>query len=167
MTVDAPRFRQVLSRFATGVTIVATRNGRVIAGMTVNAFCSVSLDPPMVLICVDRKTNTCDLIDASGIYSVSILSEDQIALSRCFATTNPAKYERFCDAEYFTTVTGAPILQDCIAYLDCQVEARYPGGDHIIFLGRVVDLGLGQNGRAGDSPLLYFRGRYERLAGVD
>jgi flavin reductase (DIM6/NTAB) family NADH-FMN oxidoreductase RutF len=167
MTVDAPRFRQVLSRFATGVTVVATRNGSVISGITVSAFCSVSLDPPLVLICIDRKNNTCDLIDASGIYTVSVLAEDQEYLSRCFATTRPEKYDTFCGAEYFTRATGAPILQDCIAYLDCQVEARYPGGDHVIFLGRVLDLGLSEQERSEASPLLYFRGRYERLGQND
>jgi flavin reductase (DIM6/NTAB) family NADH-FMN oxidoreductase RutF len=163
MTVDASRFRQVLGRFATGVTIVTTRNGNTISGLTVSAFCSVSLEPPLVLVCIERRNNTCDLIDVSGIYAVSILAEDQQYLSRCFATTKSEKYDAFCGAEYFTRITGAPILQGCIAYLDCQVEARYPGGDHTIFLGRVLDLGLGENGRAEASPLLYFRGRYERL----
>ena len=141
MTIEKDFFRQVMGHFATGVTVVTTNNKGTISGLTVNAFCSVSLDPPLVLVCVDLNSNTLPLIRESKNFAVNMLSNKQEYLSRCFATPSIERYENFCHAEYATAVTGAPILEGTLAFVDTRVVAEYPGGDHIIFLGQVEAIG--------------------------
>lgn len=141
MAIEKDFFRHVLGRFATGVTVVTTNNKGTISGLTVNAFCSVSLDPPLVLVCVDLSSHTLPLIHESKNFAVNILTNEQEYLSRCFATPSIERYENFCYAEYATAVTGAPILDGVLAFIDARVVAEYPGGDHIIFLGQVEAIG--------------------------
>ena len=141
MAIEKDFFRRVLGHFATGVTVVTTNHNGTISGLTVNAFCSVSLDPPLVLVCVDLSSNTLPLIRESKNFAVNILSNEQEYLSRCFATPSIERYENFCHAEYATAVTGAPILKGTLAFVDARVVAEYPGGDHIIFLGQVEAIG--------------------------
>ncbi len=141
MAIEKDFFRQVMGHFATGVTVVTTNNKGTISGLTVNAFCSVSLDPPLVLVCVDLNSNTLPLIRESKNFAVNMLSNKQEYLSRCFATPSMERYENFCHAEYATAVTGAPILEGTLAFVDTRVVAEYPGGDHIIFLGQVEAIG--------------------------
>ncbi len=141
MAIEKDFFRQVMGHFATGVTVVTTNNKGTISGLTVNAFCSVSLDPPLVLVCVDLNSNTLPLIRESKNFAVNMLSNKQEYLSRCFATPSIERYENFCHAEYATAVTGAPILEGTLAFVDTRVVAEYPGGDHIIFLGQVEAIG--------------------------
>ena len=141
MAIEKDFFRQVLGQFATGVTVVTTNNKGTISGLTVNAFCSVSLDPPLVLVCVDLTSNTLPLIREGKNFAVNILTNEQEYLSRCFATPSIERYENFCHAEYASAATGAPILTGALAFIDARVVAEYPGGDHIIFLGQVEALG--------------------------
>jgi len=161
VTIDSLLFRRVLGHFATGVTILTTRapDGS-IHGMTANAITSVSLDPPLVLACVDRRGRTHGYIAESRIFALSMLGEDQHPLSERFARRSPADGELWAEVPYRTAVTGAPILAEAIAYVDCRLFATYPGGDHSIFVGEVLDLGV----LTGRPPLIFFRGRYERLA---
>jgi flavin reductase (DIM6/NTAB) family NADH-FMN oxidoreductase RutF len=156
--VDPVAFRKVMGHFGSGVTVVTTCMGDRRAGITVNAFCSVSLDPPLVLVCIERDSRAHSLLLESQIFAVNILSSAQADISRCFASSSNAKFERFCDVETHEVATGAPVFDECVAFVDCSVEAVYPGGDHTIFVGRVQALGSGSA-----APLLYYRARYGQL----
>jgi flavin reductase (DIM6/NTAB) family NADH-FMN oxidoreductase RutF len=185
MTIEKDFFRQVMGHFATGVTVVTTSNQGVVSGLTVNAFCSVSLNPPLVLVCVDIHSSALAQIRESGIFAVNMLTEQQEELSRCFATQSDERFERFCHTSYHTVATGAPVLADVLAFIDARVVAEYPGGDHSIFLGQVEALGVGgkvlfadasepehaeESGHNGqtpvknEAPLTYYLGHYRRLA---
>jgi len=144
----------VLGRWATGVTIVTTRDGDRVHGMTVSAFTEVSLEPPLVLICADRSSNTRPLIDAAGVFAVNILARDQEALSNRFASKKEES-RRFEGLECDVGTTGAPLLPGAVANLDCRVVAVHEHGDHVVYLGEVEAL------RCFDrEPLLYFGGGY-------
>lgn len=155
--VTADEFRSALGRFVTGVTVVTveTPEGGV-HGMTANAFCSVSLHPPLVLICVDHLAETYLHLQERGRFGVSVLRESQEALSEFFADP-----ERNPDAAYRLGIryrkmhSGIPVLEDTLANLDCSVISAYSAGDHTIFVGEVLEVSVGEG-----SPLLYFRGRY-------
>ncbi len=156
--LDQQQFRQLMGRFATGVTVVtlAGENGTPY-GLTVNAFTSVSLDPMLVLICIDKKVGGYALFKPGRSFAVNILAEDQKEISNRFASKDT---DRFARLKYRTGTTGAPILDGVLAYLECQITRAYDGGDHTIFLGEV------KAGHISDrrSPLLFFGGRYCRLA---
>ncbi|HZR43397.1 MAG TPA: flavin reductase family protein, partial [Ktedonobacteraceae bacterium] len=141
MTIEKDFFRHVMGHFATGVTVVTTNSQGILGGLTVNAFCSVSLNPPLVLICVDDASNTLPLLRESKVFVVNILTNRQEHLSRCFATHSQDRFEHFCHASYHTAATGAPIIDDVLAFIDARIVAEYPGGDHVIFLGQVEALG--------------------------
>ena len=149
-------FRRVMGQFATGVTVVTTRLGDQVHGLTANAVCSVSLEPLLVLVCVDHSADTHPLLEKSGVFAVNILSEKQEDLSRLFAGPTEEKAGHLEAMGYRTAVTGAPIIEGCLAYLDCRVVAAYPGGDHTIFVGQVEEAEITDDG----PPLLFFRGRY-------
>lgn len=157
--IDPDLFRQVLSQFATGITIVTTRAGEEIHGLTANSFCSVSLTPPLVLVCVDKSAQSHDLIAAGRNFAVNILKASQEELARRFATNNLAADERFVGVQFRTEITGAPILLKSLGWLDCRLFAAYPGGDHTIYVGEVLALGRSQD----DDPLLYFQSKYHKF----
>ena len=158
MPIDPDLFRRVMSHFATGVTIVTTRAGEEIHGLTVNSFCSVSLEPPLVLVCVDQKAHSHDLILQDHIFAVNILHASQEALARRFAINNLPAGERFAGIKFHPEITGAPVLQESLGWLDCRLVAAHAGGDHTIFVGEVLALGRHQ----GNDPLLYFHSKYQR-----
>lgn len=141
MAVEKSFFRQIMGNFATGVTVVTTRSQGVLAGITVNAFCSVSLNPPLVLVCIDYSSNTLPLLRESKIFAVNMLTAEQESLSRCFSSISDERTENFCHAQYHTVVTGAPVIDGSLAFVDARVVAEYPGGDHTIFIGQVEALG--------------------------
>ncbi len=183
MTIDKDFFRKTAGQFATGVTIVTTNNQGILAGITVNAFCSLSLDPPLILVCIDLNSATLPAIRESGIFAVNMLTNEQERLSTCFATSSQERYEDFCHASFHSAATGAPVIDDVLAFIDARVVAEYPGGDHVIFLGQVVAMGTdGQVAFANDEdrrlatlaadeedpstekvPLAYYRGKYRHL----
>ncbi len=156
--MDAAEFRRIMGHFATGVTVVTSRDaaGGTPCGLTVNTVTSVSLRPTLVLVCVEQGADSHDCIRGSGYFAINILTSDQERLSRRFAGWDVD--EKFAGVAYRTEATGAPILEDAMGWLDCRVRADYPGGDHTIFVGEVV---------AGDvrdeAPLIYFRGGYGRF----
>jgi flavin reductase (DIM6/NTAB) family NADH-FMN oxidoreductase RutF len=163
--IDLQAYREVMGRFATGVTVVTTAldgpHGYQPWGTTVNAFTSVSLEPPLVLVCVGQERSIHPIIERVGHFAVNILAEESQGLSDCFAGA-PSELPRsaFCGAAYARGPAGMPILAAGVAHLECSVERTVPAGDHTIFLGRVVDLGLSE---IHPLPLLYYRGRYLRI----
>lgn len=162
MSVDPNAFRQVMGRFATGVTVVTTALGERRAGITVNAFCSVSLEPPLVLICIEQRNYTHDLLTQAGRFAVNFLTSRQADVSRCFAAPGDEKQATFCGVATHTEATGAPIFDECLAFVDCRLVAVYPGGDHSIIIGQVEALG----GSAA-TPLLYYQAHYGRLEATE
>lgn len=152
-------FRQVLGRFATGITVVTTGTLRDFHGMTANAFASVSLDPPLVLVAVDRRARTCQRIPRFRAFGVNILKEDQAQLSDRFAGRIGSQDTPPPAPRLFTAATGTPLLADTAAQLDCALYQSHEAGDHIIFVGQVLDARLDDGAR----PLLFFASRYHRL----
>ncbi len=154
MVVDPKGFRDVMSHFASGVTVVTTTCDGVPHGLTVSAFSSASLHPPRVIICLGNDTDSKPLIDRSGSFAVHILGRDHIELGPRFAKLIPGVDDPFIGMQFRTEVTGSPILNECIAWLDCRVENAVPIGDHTIYVGDVQAAGS-----ASDSgePVLYYR----------
>src|SRR5258708_1286666 len=138
MTIEKDFFRQVMGQFSTGISVVTTRSDEGLAGLTVNSFTSVSLDPPLVLFCVDLRSIVLPFFRASGTFAVNILTSEQEALSRCFATSSQERYEYFCHASYHTAATGSPILDGALAFIHPRLVAEYPWGHPFIFLSQPV-----------------------------
>ena len=157
--VDKQLLRDVLARHASGVSVVTTRHDGRFHGLTVSAFCGVSLEPPLVLVCVDRLTRSAAAISDSGIYAVNLIGWRHMALADRFAGRGPLIGSSFEEAPHRTAATGAPILEGCLAWVDCRVWATYEGGDHTIFVGQVAAAGLGSE----DSALLFFNRRFSRM----
>ena len=151
-------FRRVLSQFASGVTIVTTCDGEQRpTGLTASAFCSVSLDPPLILICVDHKSQSFPHLRESGRFAINILNQGHEQLSRRFAST---RLDKFDGVAFALGTLGVPLIDTALAFLECRTVSAHVEGDHTIFVGRVESVGVGE----GD-PLLYFRGRYHQLRG--
>ena len=155
------RLRTLMGHFATGVTVVAARHGPLLAGMTANAIATISIDPPILMASIARKAETHVAIIGSHAFAASVLADDQQDLAECFAQpTTAQKLTRFCDAAWHEAETGSPILEGALAYFDCRLTDRHPGGDHTIFLGEIVAAGY----RTDATPLLWYGSRYHRLA---
>ncbi len=161
MEFDSDTFRRVMGHFATGVSVVTTLDGERPYGITVNALSSVSLEPPLVMIALDRRRRITPFVRAAGAYAVNILGESQQALSDCFAGAPVVPdREAFCGAVWHPGETGLPILEGSIASLECTTVGIHPVGDHDLFIGRVVALA---NDEMHPMPLLYYRRRYLRI----
>ncbi|MBI4785795.1 MAG: flavin reductase [Chloroflexi bacterium] len=158
VAVDTLYYRRVMRRLATGVTVVTVRDGNFVHGMTANTFTSVSLTPTLVLISVMRSSTTHEFITRARNFAVNILSAAQRPLAERFAHQVPMPPEPFGDIAYHEQATGAPIFDDCIAYVDCRLVAAHDAGDHTLFIGEVVDLGFGHSKDA--APLLWLDGKY-------
>lgn len=156
MPVSKDEFRAALSRFTSGVTVVTTlgKDNRP-AGITVSAFSSVSLEPPLVLACIDKRASLHDHLTEGRYFAVNILAEDQQHISRLFASKDE---DRFGGVRCSRGASGAPLLDDALAYLECRVVHAYPGGDHTIIVGEVESTSV-----ADREPLAYYRGCYTRL----
>jgi flavin reductase (DIM6/NTAB) family NADH-FMN oxidoreductase RutF len=150
------RFRDALGRFATGITVVtaSTADGSH-AGLTVNSFSSVSLDPPLVLWSLSKTAPCFPSFERATHYAVNVLAAGQAALSNRFAGPG----EKFADTAWTPGKSGAPLLEGCLAYFECRIVARHDGGDHVILVGEVERY----DQRDGE-PLLYYAGRYGALA---
>jgi flavin reductase (DIM6/NTAB) family NADH-FMN oxidoreductase RutF len=154
-------FRLVMGRFATGVTVVTTLEGERPHGITVNALSSVSLEPPLVMVALDRRRRITPLVRSYGRFAVSILGEDQQALSDCFAGAPVVPdREAFCGAAWHQGSGGLPLIDGAIASLECTTIDVVPAGDHDLFVGRVDRLSADDDGAM---PLLYYRRRYLRI----
>ena len=156
MAVDEREFRHALSHFPSGVTIVATRDGERLFGMTVASFSSLSLDPPLILVCLEKNVTTHDAIRRSGHFAVSVLTTDQQLLSSRFAS----KIEnRFDGVETIDGALGDPLIVDAVMNLQCRLYDTLPGGDHSIFIGEVVETRVAEK-----PPLIYFQSGYRELS---
>ena len=156
MAIDPADFRRALAQFASGVTAVTTRDsaGRPL-GLTVTAFSAVSLEPPLVLMCVDARSETHAGFRHSGTFGVSILAEHQEEVSQQFAWGGPAKFDK---VEVVEGASGVPLVAGALAHLECRVVATHVAGDHTIYVGEIVTMAV-QGGR----PLVYWQGGYRRL----
>jgi flavin reductase (DIM6/NTAB) family NADH-FMN oxidoreductase RutF len=155
--IDPKELRRLMGQFATGVTIITTRDdtGRPY-GLTANAFTSLSLDPPLVLICIDRKAETFSHFYTARAFVVNVLTEEQTELSARFAKSGGFKFEGLA---FETNAAGVPILDGTLAHLECVLTETYEAGDHVIHVGRVENFAI-----RGGRPLLFFQGRYGQLA---
>jgi len=150
-----------MGHFATGVSVVTTLDRDQPAGITVNAFSSVSLEPPLVMVALDRRRFITPMVRRFGRYAVNVLGADQQQLSDCFAhaPVSPGR-EEFCGAAWHAGPTGLPLIDGAIATLECATIETFSAGDHDLFIGRVDSL---EQHREGFPPLLYFRRRYLRV----
>jgi flavin reductase (DIM6/NTAB) family NADH-FMN oxidoreductase RutF len=156
MSVTQHEFKAALSRFASGVTVVTTKDadGK-LHGITVSAFCSVSLKPPMVLICIEKTAGSHYAFEESNVFIVNILREGKAATSELFASLND---DKLAGIDFDIGIEGVPILHDTLATLECRVTFSYHGGDHSIFVGAVENVTVDEG-----QPLLYFRSQYGRF----
>lgn len=156
MPVDPSTFRAALGRFASGITIITARDaeGRDV-GMTVSAFSSLSLTPPLVLVCVDHGASVAPVLETATVFAVNILSEDQEPLSRRFAER---EVDRFDGVAYERGQTGVALLSGTLAHLECRTSTRHVAGDHTILVGEVIATEVNEG-----NPLLYYRSGYGRL----
>jgi flavin reductase (DIM6/NTAB) family NADH-FMN oxidoreductase RutF len=162
MPFDPNLFRQVLGRFATGVTVITVCKDDVKRGMTANAFTSVSLNPPLILVSIDKKADTHGLMMECEAFCVNILPEHRREWSDWWAGKAPKDVDQFANMPYSTKATGSPVLDECLGYIDCKVWARYEGGDHTLFVGEVQDASISSD--ANLRPLLFFSSKYRKIA---
>jgi flavin reductase (DIM6/NTAB) family NADH-FMN oxidoreductase RutF len=156
MPVTSDEFRRALANFASGVTVVTTVDSAGESfGLTVSAFCSVSLEPPLVLVCIDRSTRCHHAFGESRRYVVNFLSEDQQPLSERFATQLENKFD---GVDHHLNPEGLPVLRDAVAVLECRLRNEFDGGDHTIFVAEVERASVN-----GGKPLLYFGGEYGNM----
>ena len=157
MAIDSKEQRRILGKFATGVTVASTKVGDETWGMTANAVTSLSLDPPLVILCIQKEGQSRGKFEEGGCFALNILSAQQQEISDRFAFRGP---KDFSDLETTTAVTGAPILKDALGWVDCELKEILPGGDHDIFIGEILAGGAVDDD---DAPLLYFGGKYTKL----
>jgi len=159
MSVTQAEFRRALGCFATGVTVITVDQEGEVHGMTANAFASVSLNPPLVLVCVDRRARTHAHLHARQRFGVNVLGQDQRAISEYYArATANNQHPEEAGAHFDRTSHGTPRLSGALAYLECRLHTAHDAGDHTIFIAEVEDA-LVREG----NPLLYFRGRYHNI----
>lgn len=158
-SVDPEALRLVMRHWPTGVTVVTSRDGTVIHGMTVNSFTSISLDPPVVHVALAINTRTNALVKQSGVFAVTLLSETQNGISDRFAGQLKEHEDRFAGLTVFTLTTGAPLIEGGLAHLDCRVRTSFEIGSTTVFFGDVV----GAVERSHDRPLVYFNRLYRGL----
>jgi len=161
MAIDAAEFRKVLGQFASGVTIVTTAHEGVLFGMTASSFASVSLDPPLVLFCADKRARTGAAVGSAGMFAVNILDEHQRDIAELFAAkdTDKRRSDKL-SAIGRSATTGAHVLDCALAWLDCRVDRSIDAGDHIIYVGLVVASAV--RGEA-SAPLVYWHGNYRHV----
>ena len=158
--IDKALFRRVMGNFAAGVTVVTTRgHAETPHGLTATAFTSVSLLPPLALVCVDKKAESYPQFEVAGIFAVNFLASDQKDVSQRFATSG---VDKFSDVDWTPGPLGAPILAGTIAHIECRIAHAYDGGDHTILVGEITTADA-----ADGQPLVYFRGAYRQVGDAD
>lgn len=160
MAITEQEFKNALSLFASGVTVITTKDSDgIFHGLTVSAFCSLSLRPPLILICIEKTTGSHNAFEESGEFVVNILRENQAHLSNHFATPLD---DKFMGIEYFTNGNNLPILKNALVSLECRLKNSYDGGDHTIFVGEIEKSHINEG-----KPLVYCEGNYRKLEEKD
>lgn len=159
MSVTSEDLRLAMRRWASGVTVVTSVYNGFRHGMTVNSFTSISLDPPLILVSIERKTRTYKLIEQADVFGVTILSVDQQDISDCFAGRHTEDEDRFANVETFSLASGVSFIKGGLAFLDCRVMTTLGAGDHTVFVGEVIACRYSED----FDPLLYADRRYRRL----
>jgi flavin reductase (DIM6/NTAB) family NADH-FMN oxidoreductase RutF len=162
ISMEPRELRNIFGTFATGVTVITmpTKDGGA-WGMTANSLTSLSLDPPLILVCIDKSTRTHQHMLDSGVWAVNILAGDQEKVSRIFAMKDQNEERAMTATPYHIGKIGAPIVEGCLSYLECRTYATYDGGDHTIVVGEIEDASVAQ---PDGQPLLFYKGRYGSLA---
>lgn len=156
MTIDLQELRRVMGHFATGVTVVTTKDGEDTPfGLTANAFASLSLNPPLALVCVDKAAQCYSCFEGSKIFAINVLGEGQEEISRRFATKGAQKFNGI---PWHKSESGLALLDGAIGHIECKVVHTYDGGDHTIYVGEVLRVKT-----TGERPLIFFKGKYTRL----
>lgn len=156
--------RSMLGRFASGVSVVTARQGPLLSGMTANAVASISVDPPLMMVSINRRSETHTAVIGSHAFAINVLAADQRELADCFAQpTTATKLTHFCDAAWHEAETGSPILEGALAYFDCRIVERIAAGTHTMFVGEIAAAGY----REDAEPLLWFGSHYRRMAPED
>lgn len=154
--IDSAAYRTVMGHFLTGVTVISALDGDTPVGIAASSFTSLSLDPPLVLFCAGSSSSTWPRIRRTGHFCVNVLASDQEQVSRQFASRLPDKFE---GVGWHRGRTGSPRLSGVLAWIDCRIEAEHEAGDHVIVVGRVLELG-----HSDGEPLAYYRGGYGAFA---
>ena len=154
MTIDPMTYRQAAGMFATGVLVITTGNEGQYRAVTVNSFTSVSLDPTLLLFCLDNRSRTLPLLQECGSFTANVLRDDQEHISRMFASSKSEA--TMDDVQYDLGVVGTPTINGCLAHFHCRVVDTHIAGDHTIVFGRVEDATYDEPGK----PLIFFRGKY-------
>lgn len=166
---DRAEFRRVMGHYPTGVTVVTAACGDGPAGLVIGSFTSVSLDPPLVSFCLDRGSASGARMRSADNFCVNVLAEDQVGLCAVFSGRSG---DRFSGLPTRAESTGAPVIEGCLAWIDCRLRAIHPAGDHYIMIGEVAALsaadagGPDAGGPADRSPLVFLRGAYGRFEGL-
>jgi flavin reductase (DIM6/NTAB) family NADH-FMN oxidoreductase RutF len=159
MTLTSNDYRRIAGHFATGVTVITTSHDGLFHGMTANAFMSVSLEPLLALVSIDKVAHAHEQVDRAGRFCVNLLSEAQEELSTLFAKTAPPEEGQLRGAAFHSSPGGMLVLDGCIAYIECGVRERYGGGDHTLFLAEVLDGSVELEA----APLIFYQARYRKL----
>ena len=160
MAIDADEFRAAMGSWPSGVTVVTSRAGDQIHGMTVSDFSGVSLDPPLALVCAATNSVTTGLMKEGKCFAVNVLRSDQDALSNRFASKKD-EFKRFDGVETYEGTTGAPLLREALVNLDCRIVAIHDAGDHALCIGEIEQVQINEG-----EPLVFFRGGYGRFESV-
>jgi len=156
MAITKEEFRAALGRFASGVTVVTTKDdsGKLF-GITVSAFCSVSLEPPLILVCIEKRAGSHHAFQESKAFVVNILREDQQSVSNHFASHLE---DKFSNVEYDAGIENLPVLRNCLVSLECRLHDSHESGDHTIFIGQIEKATVRE-----ENPLIYWHGKYREI----
>jgi flavin reductase (DIM6/NTAB) family NADH-FMN oxidoreductase RutF len=160
VTLSATDYRRIAGHFATGVTVITTSHEGLYHGMTANAFLSVSLEPLLALVSIDKKAHAHEQVELAGRFCVNVLTAEQKELSTLFAQTAPPETGKLRGARFHMSPQGLLVLDGCLAFLECRVSERYEGGDHTLFVAEV----LGGSLESDAEPLIFYQARYRSLA---
>ena len=152
MVASNDLFKELMRRFAAGVTLVTFNENKKFGGLTVSSFCSLSVDPPLVLICIDRKIASHESLEKTDVFGVNICNSEQGKLAWDFANSNIDKNELIKSLPHTLTELGTPLLEGCLATMECKITKKYDGGDHTIFIGQVEEGKFDENAK----PLVYY-----------
>tara|TARA_A100000164_G_scaffold223397_1_gene198086 strand:- start:1321 stop:1809 length:489 start_codon:yes stop_codon:yes gene_type:complete len=153
MTVTDDTFKELMKRFASGVTLITFENDGKYSGLTVSSFCSLSMNPPLILICIDKKIPSHNSLENGSSFGVNICNSEQGKLAWDFANSNVDKNELILSLNHKVTENKVPLLTDCLASMECTIKEAYEGGDHTIFVGQIEQGNFNEE----SEPLIYYK----------